>query len=199
MLTLFSRSDEPHCHWVRIVIAEKALAVRVVEVDPGQPPEDLIDLNPYQTVPTLVDRDLVVYEPRVIGEYLDERYPHPPMLPNDPGSRAQARVALQRIERDWYGCARSLATSEGRETQKLRRLLLESILAAEPLFRIKPWFLADQFSLLDAAVAPILWRLPDWKIELPPTAQSILRYGDRLFARPSVRQSMSETEREMRV
>jgi RNA polymerase-associated protein len=199
VLTLFSRSDDPHCHWVRIVVAEKALAVRVVDVDPSRPPEDLIDLNPYQSVPTLVDRDLVVYEPRVIGEYLDERYPHPPMLPNDPGNRAQARVAMHRIERDWYGCAQLMARSEGRESQKLRRLMLESILASEPLFRIKPWFLSDHFSLLDAAVAPILWRLPEWKIELPATAQSILRYGEQVFARPSVRQSMSETEREMRV
>ena len=115
----------------------------------------------------------MIYEPSVIGEYLDERYPHPAMLPNEPGARAQARVVLHRIERDWYGCAEVLHSGEGRELNKARRRLLESVLAVEPLFRIKAWFLSDQFSLLDAAVAPILWRLPHWRIEMPAGAESI--------------------------
>ena len=199
MLTLFSRSDDAYCHWVRVVLAEKALAVRVVETDPSHPPEDLIDLNPYQSVPTLVDRDLVVYEPAVIGDSLDERSPHPAMLPHEPGARAQARVVLHRIERDWYGCAEVLHSDEGRELNKARRRLLESVLAVEPLFRIKAWFLSDQFSLLDAAVAPILWRLPHWRIEMPAGAESIQRYGERLFSRPAFNDSLSEVEREMRM
>lgn len=197
-MTLFSRGDDPHSHRVRIVVAVKALEVRVVESDPARPPEDLIDLNPYQTVPTLVDRELVVYESGIISEYLDERFPAPSLLPTDPAARAQARVALHRIEQDWYAHVPVLEAGERREQQRARRLLLESVLAVEPLFRIKPWFLSDQFSLLDATVAPILWRLPRWQIELPAAALSVRRYAQKVFARPYFLASLSEAEREMR-
>lgn len=197
-MTLFSRGDDPHSHRVRIVFAVKALEVRVVESDPARPPEDLIDLNPYQTVPTLVDRELVVYESGIICEYLDERFPVPSLLPTDPAARAQARVALHRIEQDWYAHVPVLEAGERREQQRARRLLLESVLAVEPLFRIKPWFLSDQFSLLDATVAPILWRLPHWQVELPAAAQAVQRYAQKVFARPYFLASLSEAEREMR-
>lgn len=197
-MTLFSRGDDPHSHRVRIVVAVKALEVRVVESDPARPPEDLIDLNPYQTVPTLVDRELVVYESGIICEYLDERFPAPSLLPTDPAARAQARVALHRIEQDWYSHAPALESGERREQQRARRLLLESILAVEPLFRIKPWFLSDQFSLLDATVAPILWRLSHWQVELPASAQAAQRYAQKVLSRPYFLASLSEAEREMR-
>src|SRR5512134_2551390 len=138
MMTLYSRADEVRCHRVRLVLAEKGLDVRIVETDPARPPEDLIDLNPYQAVPTLVDRDLVVYEPRIVCEYLDERYPHPPLLPTDPVGRAQTRVALHRIEQDWYGLLPALEGSDRREQLRARRLLRDSVIAAEPLFRARP-------------------------------------------------------------
>jgi RNA polymerase-associated protein len=197
-MTLFSRGDDPHSHRVRIVLAVKALDVRVVEVNPARPPEDLIDLNPYQTVPTLVDRDLVVYESGIICEYLDERFPAPSLMPSDPGSRAQARVALHRLEQDWYSLGPALESGDRREQQRVRRILLESIVAAEPLFRVKPWFLSDQFSLLDASVAPILWRLGHWQVELPGSAQAVDRYSRRVFAHPAFRASLSEAELGMR-
>jgi len=197
VMTLFSRGDDPHCHRVRIVVAAKSLPVRIVESDPARPPEDLIDLNPYQTVPTLVDRDLVVYEAGIICEYLDERFPSPPMVAADPGARAQARVALHRIEQDWYSLVPGLESGERREQQRQRRVLLESIVASEPLFRVRPWFLSDQFSLLDAAVAPILWRLVHWQVELPGSAQAVDRYSKRVFAHPAFRASLSEAELEM--
>ena len=188
------------------MLAEKALEVRLVETDPTRPHEDLIDLNPYQTVPTLVDRDLVVYEPGIICEYLDERFPHPPLTPLDPGARAQTRVALKRIEQDWYAVADVLessasASADRRERERSRKMLMESVLAAEPLFKVRPWFLSDQFSQLDAAVAPILWRLPRWDIELSSiavAAPEIERYAARVFARPSFRHSLSDAERNMR-
>jgi stringent starvation protein A len=204
MMTLYSRADDARSHRVRFVLAEKALEVRVVETDPARPPEDLIDLNPYQTVPTLVDRDLVVYEPGIICEYLDERFPHPPLTPLDPGARAQARVALKRIEQDWYGVADILESNAGadrRERERSRKILTESVLAAEPLFKVRPWFLSDQFSQLDAAVAPILWRLLRWEIELATIGTAvpeIERYCGRVFARPAFRHSLSDTERHMR-
>lgn len=204
MMTLYSRADDPRCHRVRIVLAEKGLAVRIVETDPARPPEDLIDLNPYQSVPTLVDRDLVVYEPGIICEYLDERFPHPSLGPADPGARAQARVTLRRIEQDWYAAGEALeprAPTDRRERERIRKILAESLLASEPLFRLRAWFLADQYSQLDAAVAPVLWRLPHWDVDpvaLFAAAPSIERYATRAFARPSFVMSLSGPERAMR-
>ena len=204
MMTLYSRADDARCHRVRIVLAEKGLDVRIVDTDPARPPEDLIDLNPYQTVPTLVDRDLVVYEPGIIAEYLDERFPHPTLASTDPAVRAQARVALRRIEQDWYAVADALEPglgNERRERERARKMLAESILASEPLFRMRPWFLSEQFSQLDAAVAPILWRLPRWEIDvaaLGSAAPAIERYAAKVFARPAFVRSLSEPEKAMR-
>ena len=198
MMTLYSRGDDPHCHCVRIVLAAKGLEARIVEIDPARPPEDLIDLNPLQSVPTLVDRELVVYGAGIIAEYLDERFPAPALLPGDPGGRAQARVALHRIEQDWYALVPLLEGGEKRDETRARRLMLEAVLAAEPLFRIKPWFLSDHFSLLDAAVAPVLWRLPRWRVTVPAGTTPIERYCQRVFAHPAFRASLSEAERDMR-
>jgi RNA polymerase-associated protein len=198
VMTLFSRGDDARSHRVRIVLAEKALEVRLVDVDPSHPPEDLIDLNPYQTVPTLVDRDLVVYESGIICEYLDERFPHPGLMPSDPAARAQARVALRRIEQDWYAVADGLHGTDRREKDRARKVLVESVLAAEPLFKLRAWFLSDQFSLLDVAIAPVLWRLPQWGIDLGDRAPTVASYSKRLFARPSFRASLSSDERSMR-
>jgi RNA polymerase-associated protein len=196
-MTLFSRGDDPHSHCVRIVLAAKGLEAGVVECDPARPPEDLIDLNPYQSVPTLVDRDLVVYGAGIISEYLDERFPVPALLPGDPAGRAQARVALHRIEQDWYALLGGLEGGERREEQRARRLMLEAVLAAEPLFRARPWFLSDHFSLLDAAAAPILWRLAHWRITLPTGAAGLGRYMQRVFAHPAFRRSLSPAEQAM--
>jgi len=197
-MTLFSSAEDPHCHRVRIALAAKGLSVRVIECDPARPPEDLIDLNPFQSLPTLTDRDLVVYGPGIICEYLDERFPAPALMPGDPAGRAQARIAAQRIELDWYGLVPELEGGERRELQRVRRLMLEAVSSAESLLRLKPWFLSDQFSMLDAAVAPILWRLPHWGVELAPSAPNVERYCRRLFAHPAVRASLSEVEQEMR-
>jgi RNA polymerase-associated protein len=197
-MTLYSRGDDPHCHRVRIVLAAKGLPARVVECDPARPPEDLIDLNPFLSLPTLVDRDLVVYGPGIVGEYLDERFPVPALMPGDPGGRAQSRIVLQRIEQDWYAQVPELDGSDRREQLRARRLLLEHVVGAEPLLKLKPWFLSDQFSLIDAAVAPVLWRLPHWGLALPATAPAVGRYAARLLAHPAVRASLSAAEREMR-
>ena len=107
-MTLFSAPNDPWSHRTRIVLAEKGISIDIVSVEPGKFPEDLLDLNPYHSVPTLVDRDLVLYDSRVIIEYLDERFPHPPLMPVDPVTRAQFRLALYRIERDWYGLVQQI-------------------------------------------------------------------------------------------
>jgi len=198
MMTLFSRGDDPRSHRVRIVAAAKGLEIRIIDVDPSRPPEDLIDLNPYQSVPTLVDRELVVYEAGIICEYLDERFPAPSLSPVDPAGRAQSRVALHRIELDWYALIPGLESADRRDQHRSRKLLQESIVASEPLFRIKPWFLSEHFSQLDAAIAPILWRLPRWGVDLPVAGQSVERYARRVFAHPAFGASLSEAERGMR-
>lgn len=204
MMTLYSRATDARCHRVRLVLAEKALETRIVETDSARPPEDLIDLNPYQSVPTLVDRDMVVYDAGIVSEYIDERFPHPSLSSTDPGARAHARLALRRIEQEWYAVADVLepgSGSERREKERARKLLTESLLASAPLFRMRTWFLSDQFSQLDAAVAPILWRLPRWDIDtaaITAAAPAIDKYAIKVFSRASFARSLSPAERIMR-
>lgn len=200
IMTLFSAPEEPHSHRTRIVLAEKGVEIDVIDVVPGRYPEDLLDLNPYHSLPTLVDRDLVLYDSRVIIEYLDERFPHPPLMPVDPILRAQFRLALYRIERDWYGLAQQIDEDHDKKhAARNKKVLRDAVLQSADLFKVKPFFLSDEFSLVDASIAPILWRMRRYEIELPPQAQALARYASALFARPSFRESLSDAEIEMRV
>lgn len=199
-MTLFSKAADLWSHRTRLVLAEKGIHVETIDVEEGKLPEDLLDLNPYHSVPTLVDRDLVLYDSRVIIEYLDERFPYPPLMPVDPVARAQFRLALFRIERDWYGLALQIDDPADRKLgQKARKILRDSILATADVFKAKPYFLADEFSLVDATIAPVLWRLNFWGIDLPAQAQPIVRYSNLVFSRPGFRQSLSDVEQEMRL
>jgi RNA polymerase-associated protein len=199
-MTLFSAPNDPWSHRTRIVLAEKGIGIEIVSVEPGKLPEDLLDLNPYHSVPTLVDRDLVLYDSRVIMEYLDERFPHPPLMPVDPVTRAQFRLALYRIERDWYGLVQQIEQEPDKKNAvKLKKILRDTILQSAELFKVKPYFLSDEFSLVDATIAPVLWRLPHYDIDLPPTAQPVVKYASLVFARPAFRESLSELEQEMRI
>ena len=175
VMTLFSRPTDIHSHRTRLVLAEKNINIEISNVPGPDLPEDLMDLNPYHTVPTLVDRDLTLYDSRVIIEYLDERFPHPPLMPVDPVSRAKARLTLFRIETDWYTLADQIdKAKERRHATKARKILRESLLATVDVFRVKPYFLSDEFSLVDCSVAPILWRLPQrWRVSLRPICCSI--------------------------
>ena len=200
VMTLFSRPTDIHSHRTRLVLAEKNINIEIANVAGAELPEDLMDLNPYHTVPTLVDRDLTLYDSRVIIEYLDERFPHPPLMPVDPVTRAQFRLALFRIETDWYSLAEEAeATSDGRLSAKSRKLLRESILQSTELFGARTYFLSDEFSLVDATIAPLLWRLPVYGIDLGPEAEAIEEYMKRVFARRSFQQSLTELEQEMRM
>ena len=182
-----------------MVLAEKGISIELVNVDLHKLPEDLLDLNPYHSVPTLVDRDLVLYDSRVIIEYLDERFPHPPLMPIDPVTRAQFRVALYRVERDWYALANDIEQGTLSKTaEHSRKVLGEAICASADVFTAKPFFLSDEFSLVDASIAPILWRLPSYGIELPVQAQPIVKYMNSIFARSTFRSCLSEAERGMR-
>jgi len=199
VMTLFSAPTDPWSHRARLVLAEKGIAIDIVSVDAAKLPEDLLDLNPYHSLPTLVDRDLVLYDSRVIIDYLDERFPHPPLMPIDPVTRAQFRVALYRVERDWYAMAADIeADPHGKTAAQSRRVLGEAIAASAEVFKAKPFFLSDEFSLVDASIAPILWRLPRFGIELPPQAQPIVKYMNAIFSRPAFRASLTDAERSMR-
>src|SRR5277367_4802640 len=198
-MTLFSAPNDLWSHRTRIVLAEKGIGIDIISVAPGRLPEDLLDLNPYHSLPTLVDRDLVLYDSRVIMEYLDERFPHPPLMPIDPVTRAQFRVALYRVERDWYGLAHDIELDrEGKSAAHSRKILCEAICASAEVFKAKPFFLSDEFSLVDASIAPILWRLPYYGIELPHQAQPIVKYMNSIFARSTFRACLTEAERDMR-
>jgi|TARA_B100001059_G_scaffold71099_1_gene68202 RNA polymerase-associated protein len=199
-MNLFSKPTCIHSHRTRIVLAEKNINIDITSVVGPELPEDLMDINPYHTLPTLIDRDLVLYDSRVIIEYLDERFPHPPLMPVDPVTRAQFRMALYRIEQDWYTLAEKYAANgESKLATKPKKMLKESILAAVDLFSIKDYFISDDFSLVDCTIAPILWRLPEYGIDLGQNATAIDKYMDRVFDRPSFRESLSELEEEMRL
>ncbi len=200
VMTLFSKPTCIHSHRARLVLAEKNINIEITSVDGPELPEDLMDLNPYHTVPTLVDRDLVLYDSRVIIEYLDERFPHPPLMPVDPVTRAQFRLALFRIETDWYQFAEQFDNDGDRKlASKSRKMLRESILASVELFAAKQYFLSDDFSLVDCSIAPILWRLPVYGIELGGQAEPIEMYMKRVFERRSFQESLTELEQEMRL
>lgn len=200
VMTLFSRPTDIHSHRTRLVLAEKNINIEISNIAGPELPEDLLDLNPYHTVPTLVDRDLVLYDSRVIVEYLDERFPHPPLMPVDPVTRAQFRLALFRIEKDWYSIAEEVeSTADGKLGTKSRKMLRESILQSCELFGARPFFLSDEFSLVDCTIAPLMWRLPVYGIELGKDAELIHEYMDRVFARRSFQESMTELELEIRL
>ena len=196
-MTLFSSDSCARCHTVRIVLAEKGINYDVKLVTEEQSPEDLIDLNPYNEVPTLVDRDLVLYHHQVIVEYLDERFPHPPLMPVDPVSRGRNRLMLQRIERDWYSLVDKIVAA-GADADAARNDLRDGLLSAVPIFDSKAYFMSDEFSLMDCAIAPLLWRLPEFKIQLPGAAKPLLNYADKLFERAAFQESLTELEQEMR-
>lgn len=200
-MTFYSDGTSHYSHRVRIVLAEKGVTVETIDVDPDNKPEDLASLNPYNTLPTLVDRDLVLYEADIMMEYLDERFPHPPLFPVYPVARAQSRLWIYRIKKDWCTLVDTLMAGDGTPSQleKKRKELRESLISIAPIFSEKPFFMSDEFTIVDCCVAPILWRLPAMKIDLGKgkTVKPLVEYKDRLFARESILASFSEQEKEM--
>jgi RNA polymerase-associated protein len=194
-MTLYSSDTDPYCHMVRIVLAEKGINYESFDVDLNDTPEDLKDLNPYNEVPTLVDRDLVLYGHQVIMEYLDERFPHPPLMPVDPVSRARNRLMLKRIERDWYSLSNKIA--KGVDVDESRKALRDSLLTVAPIFEQKPYFMSDEFTLMDCAIAPMMWRLTHYGVELPGTAKALVNYSANVFDRAAFKESLTEAEKEM--
>ena len=201
-MTLFSDSTSHYSHRVRIVLAEKGVSVDLVEGVDGVPVPELGDLNPYNTMPTLIDRDLILYESKVMMEYLDERFPHPPLLPVYPVARAESRLFLYRAERDWCSLVDTiLHSSDAGAVAVARRDLGDSMAALSPIFAEKPYFMSEEFTLVDCCIAPILWRLPALGVDLRATKQTkpLFNYMDSLFGREAFQESLSIQEREMRI
>ena len=200
-MTFFSSPEDHYSHRVRIVLAEKGVTVDIVDVDNNSKPEDLASLNPYNEVPTLVDRELTLYQSTVILEYLDERFPHPPLLPVYPVARAHSRLLIHRVERDWCGHVDAILAGEEKEASlnKRRKELREAIIATAPIFSELPYFMSEEFTLVDCVVGPILWRLPALGIELPAKqVKPLLDYAERLFDRDAFQASLTDAERELR-
>jgi len=200
-MIFYSDGNDHYSQRVRLVLAEKGVAVEIIDVDPANIPEDLTDLNPYNSLPTLIDRDLVLYQSQVIMEYLDERFPHPPLLPVYPVARAQSRLFVHRIQRDWCTAVDTIMAGKSKDTviDRARKELRESLVTIAPIFDGKPFFMSEEFTLVDCCVGPILWRLPVLGIELPPKqGKPILDYMDRMFERDSFQASLSEAELDMR-
>ena len=196
-MTLFSDTIDIYSHQVRIVLAEKGVGVEISYTDPTKLPEDLMELNPYGTVPTLVDRELVLYKSHIIMEYLDERFPHPPLMPVYPISRGQSRLMMHRIEQDWYSLAAQIFRGEG-DVETARNDLREALLSLAPVFAEMPYFMSEEFSLVDCYLAPLLWRLPALGIELNGGgAKDIHAYMNRIFSRSSFKASLTDQEREI--
>lgn len=197
-LTLFSSVDDVLCHRVRLVLAAKGVSYDLVPVDPQSPPEDLRVLNPYSSVPTLVERDLVLYAASVVSEYLDERYPHPPLMPIDPLSRARLRLAMLRIEHDWVPQVQQVQFGSKQQAEAARKRLKELLIASVPLFKASKFFLNNEMSLADCAMAPIVWRLPALDVPLPKDGKVIEEYGNRIFRNPGFVRSLTPQEKSLR-
>lgn len=198
IMTLYSGPTDIYSHQVRIVLAEKGVSVDIINVDANHPSEDLTELNPYGTLPTLVDRDLVLFNSHIIMEYLDERFPHPPLLPVYPVARAKCRVLMYRIERDLYPRVQSIEEGSPKQGQAEGEALKKDLVLMESIFAEKPYLMNDEFTLVDCVLSPLLWRLSYLGIQLPRSAKAIANYENRLFDRESFQASLNEAEREYR-
>ncbi|UDG80990.1 Stringent starvation protein A [Candidatus Hartigia pinicola] len=200
IMTLFSGQTDIFSHQVRIVLAEKGVSVEIEHVEQGHLPQDLIDLNPYQSVPTLVDRDLTLYDPCIIMEYLDERFPHPPLMPVYPVARGTSRQLIHRIKKDWYSLMYKIEKGSVQEANNAGRKLTEELMAVSLVFAEMSFFMSEEFSLVDCYLAPLLWRLPVLGIVLTPSSSKHMQmYMQRVFERDAFLASLTELEREMRL
>ncbi|MDX2427963.1 MAG: glutathione S-transferase N-terminal domain-containing protein [Xanthomonadales bacterium] len=197
-MALYSSDRSIHCHRVRFVLAEKGINVDIINISNDESAAaDLAELNPYNETPTLVDRDLLLHNAGVINDYLDERYPHPPLMPVDPVSRARLRLIHHRVIRDWYPMADKIENAEAAEADKVRQQLTESIVAANDLFKHSDFVLGDELSLVDCTLAPLFWRLPVYRINLGKPGATVQGYIQRLISRKSFKVSLTRAEREM--
>ncbi len=198
VMVLYSDSISPASHCVRLVLAEKDINVEINYVEDGERPEALIEINPYNSVLTLIDRDLVLYDEQIIMEYLDERFPHPPLLPVDPVTRAGNRQLRFRVLKDLYSLIDDIESSDSSKVSNAQKTMKDNLTAIVPAFVHIPYFMSDEYTLVDCCMVPLLWRLPEYGVKLPASARPLEQYADRLFERDAFQSSLSEAEMEIR-
>lgn len=198
MMTLYSGTTDPYSHRCRIVLFEKGMDFEVIDVDLANKPEDLAMINPENQVPVLVERDLVLSEANIINEYIDERFPHPQLMPPDPVMRARARLLLYNFEKDLFDHIKDIESGDESKADAARQRIRDNLSQLAPILEKQDYLLGEEYSMLDVAVTPLLWRLGHYGIELPKQASIVLKYAERLFSRPLYADAMTPAEKAMR-
>lgn len=198
MMTLYSGTTDPYSHRCRFVLFEKGMDFEVIDVDVFSMPEDLAVMNPYNKVPVLVERDLILYEANIINEYIDERFPHPQLMPPDPVMRARARLFLHRFEQELFCHIEGLESNNAKTSEKAREAVRSNLTQIAPIFGKQKFMLGDEFSMLDVAIAPLLWRLDHYGIQLDKEAIPLMKYAERLFSRQGFIEALTPAEKAMR-
>ncbi|MGH8671463.1 MAG: glutathione S-transferase N-terminal domain-containing protein [Burkholderiales bacterium] len=198
MMTLYSGSSDPFRQRCRIVLYEKGMDFQIIDVDSHNKPDELAIMNPYNRPPVLVERELILHESNIINEYIDERFPHPQLMPADPVMRGRARLFLYRFEKELFGHVEILEYGTARQSEKARVSIRDNLTQIAPVFTKNKHMLGDEYSMLDVAIAPLLWRLEYYDIKLPRQASNLLKYAERLFSRPAYIEAMTPSEKAMR-
>ncbi|MDR0481334.1 MAG: glutathione S-transferase N-terminal domain-containing protein [Gallionellaceae bacterium] len=198
MMTLYSGTVDPFSQRCRIVLYEKGMDFQVIDVDMFNRPEDLAIINPYNRVPVLVERDLILYEANIINEYIDERFPHPQLMPADPVMRARARLFLHRFENELFCHIDAIEHGQQKAADKARQMIRDNLTQISPVFAKQKYMLGDEYSMLDVAIAPLLWRLDYYGIQMGKDAAALMKYAERLFSRPAYIEAMTPAEKAMR-
>jgi RNA polymerase-associated protein len=203
MMVLYSGTTCPFSQRCRFVLFEKGMDFEIRDVDLYNKPEDISIMNPYGQVPILVERDLILYESNIINEYIDERFPHPQLMPADPVMRARARLFLFNFERELFVHVQQLERRDqpkdaAKTMERARQQVRDRLTQLTPIFIKNKFMLGDDFSMLDVAIAPLLWRLDHYGIEMPKSAAPLLRYAERLFSRPAYIEALTPSEKVMR-
>ncbi|PPD28785.1 MAG: stringent starvation protein A [Methylomonas sp.] len=196
-MILFTTANCIMSHCARLVVYEKGVPAEIDFFDPNEPPEDLLEINPNGNSPTFVERDLVLYDARIIMEYLDERFPHPALHQMDPVSRANARMLIKRIDQDWYPLLEDVLLNGDKKAAKSKKMLKESLLSAAPVFEANTYFMSEEYSMIDCVMAPFLWRLPSIGIDIISLGKGVTAYSNRLFSRKAFQDSLSREEKDL--
>ena len=198
MMQLYSGTTCPFSHRCRFVLYEKGMDFQVIDVDLYNKPEDIAVMNPYGQVPVLAERELILYESNIINEYIDDRFPHPQLMPADPVMRARARLFLFRFEQEMFSHIEPIEKGTQKQADRGRTIIRDSLTQIAPVFSKQKYMLGDEFSMLDVAIAPLLWRRDYYGIQLPKQAVPIAKYAERLFSRPAFIDALTASEKVMR-
>ncbi len=198
MMQLYSGTTCPFSHRCRFVLYEKGMDFQVIDVDMFNKPEDLSVLNPYNRLPVLVERDLILYESNIINEYIDERFPHPQLMPADPVMRARARLMLFNMEVELFSQIEAIESGKEKLVEKARQHVTEQLIQIVPLFKRTKYMLGDELTMLDVAIAPLLWRLDLYGIKIAKQAAPLMKYAERIFSRPAFIEALTPSEKVMR-